>query len=118
MQRVLHVKNAQIQAGNSISSAYVPTGAITNSKPWIDMALIMLDLLAGITNPKFVYPQFREIGLATIAKGVMLKMGKKDNITGKEVEYSLESLSFPLDAKRKKQILRRWEAYKRYYDKG
>lgn len=115
MQRISLVRKAQQQAGNTLSDKFILTGPILYSKPWIDLALVMLNIIIGIKNPQLVKPRFKEIGLATIAKGIFKKMRVKDNISVTGKTFCLSSLSLDLDSENKKILLRRWNTYKNYY---
>lgn len=115
MQRVLFVRNAQEAVGNNLSDGFFMTGAINKSKPWIDLTLAMLNLVVGIEKPKLIKSEQKEIGLASVGKGVLKKMGIEDSIETKGKVYDLKSLSFSLD-KNKRMLLKRWKAYCGYYE--
>lgn len=116
MQRVLLVRDAQREAGNKLSDGFILTGPILKSKPWIDLGLVMLNLIARIKEPKFIKPKYKEIGLATVAKGIFEKMGIENEISNRGKIFDLDTLSFDLNTKKQEMLLTRWRKYLECYE--
>jgi len=114
MQRVELVRNAQIDSDNSLNNKFLITGPITISKPWQDLALIMLNKIIGINNPELIKSKFKEIGLATVAKGIFRKLGLKDKISTEGKSFKLDRKTF--SNKNASTLMNRWKKYLYYYN--
>jgi len=118
MQRIYLVRNAQLSSNNKLNDQFVITGPISYSKPWIDLALFMLNVIIGIKNPKSINSKYKEIGLASVAKGILEKTNNYDHIKIINKTRNLNTVSIPLNINNKKLLLKRWnyynECYKRY----
>lgn len=116
MQRVQLVRNAQIASGNKLNHRFIMTGPIINSKPWRDMALIMLNKIIGIKNPVLVKSKYKEVGLATAAKGIFRKLGVEDKLDVKGASFYLKDTIFSKVPQNVEILLKRWKKYLQLYN--
>ncbi|MBN2015243.1 hypothetical protein JW766_00210 [Candidatus Dojkabacteria bacterium] len=117
MQRVLLVRKAQQEAGNKLGNKFLTTGAINVSKPWLDLAILMLSEIIDINDPELINPNYPELALTAIARGTFKKLGVKNSITAGGNSSDLNSLSFKPSENTCGHIKKRWQLYNEFYDK-